>query len=153
MINLLQKIHPGNQWETRGGSAGIRILYTYVTSSGDIHYDNRSYAVVVQWKSWDGRFRHHLFRGLFMQTTYPSRYVYFRWSRVHTAVETAVTAPAGVWERCKSRVKLQASEISEIQAPIAHERRVLSRRDLYQIKDLFLRFLKIFTWRALDLEL
>ena len=32
----------------RGGSAGIRILYTYVTSSGDIRYDNRSYAVLVQ---------------------------------------------------------------------------------------------------------
>ena len=35
----------------RGGSASIRILYTYVTSSGDIRYDNRSYAVVVQRKS------------------------------------------------------------------------------------------------------
>ena len=35
----------------RGGSAGIRILYTHVTSSGDIRYDNRSYAVVVQRKS------------------------------------------------------------------------------------------------------
>ena len=32
----------------RGGSAGIRILYTYGTSSGDIRYDNRSYAVLVQ---------------------------------------------------------------------------------------------------------
>ena len=41
----------------------------------------------------DGRFRHHLFQAVFMRTTYPSRYVYFRWSRVHTAVETAVTAP------------------------------------------------------------
>ena len=37
--------------ETRGSSASIRILYTYITSSGDIHCDNRSYAVVVQWKS------------------------------------------------------------------------------------------------------
>ena len=35
----------------RGGSAGIRILYTHVTSSGDIRYNNRSYAVVVQRKS------------------------------------------------------------------------------------------------------
>ena len=43
-----------------------------------------------------GRFRHHLFQAVFMRTTYPSRYVYFRWSRVHTAVETAVTAPVGV---------------------------------------------------------
>ena len=94
----------------------------------------------------DGRFRHHLFQAVFMRTTYPSRCVYFRWSRVHTAVETAVTAPVGVWERCKSRVQLQASEIGEIQAPIAHERRVLSRPDLHQIKDLFLCFLKILTW-------
>ena len=31
---------------TRGGSAGVRILYTYVTSSSDVCYDNRSYAVV-----------------------------------------------------------------------------------------------------------
>ena len=44
----------------------------------------------------DGRFRHHLFQAVFMRTTYPSRYVYFRWSRVHTAVETAVTAPVGM---------------------------------------------------------
>ena len=44
----------------------------------------------------DGRFRHHLFQAVFMRTTYPSRYVYFRWSRVHTAVETAATAPVGM---------------------------------------------------------
>ena len=36
-------------------------------------------------------FRHHLFRAVFVRATYPSRYVYFRWSRVHTAVETVVT--------------------------------------------------------------
>ena len=40
----------------------------------------------------DGRFWHHLFQAVFMRTTYPSRCVYFRWSRVRTAVETAVTA-------------------------------------------------------------
>ena len=44
----------------------------------------------------DGRFRHHLFQAVFMQTIYPSKYVYFRWSRVHTAVETAATAPVGM---------------------------------------------------------
>ena len=38
-------------FQYRGGSASIRILYTDVTSSGDIRYDNRSYAVVVQRKS------------------------------------------------------------------------------------------------------
>ena len=36
---------------SRGGSAGIRDLYSYVTSSGDICYDNRSYAVIAQRKS------------------------------------------------------------------------------------------------------
>ena len=40
----------------------------------------------------DSRFRHHLFQAVFVRTSYPSRYVYFRWSRVHKAVETAVTA-------------------------------------------------------------
>ena len=35
---------------TRGGSAGIRNLYSYVTSSGDIRYDNRSYAAIVTTK-------------------------------------------------------------------------------------------------------
>ena len=40
----------------------------------------------------EGRFRHHLFQAVFVRTSYPSRYMYFRWSRVHKAVETAVTA-------------------------------------------------------------
>ena len=138
----------------RGGSAGIRILYMYITSSGDIRYDNRSYAVVVQWKSCARR-----------QISAPSVpscvlandlsfkiYVYFWWSRVHTAVKIAVTAPVGMWECCKSRVQLQVSEFGEIQAPIAHERKVLSRLDLHQIKDLFLWFLKILVTSLLDLE-
>ena len=51
----------------------------------------------------EGRFRHHLFQAVFVRTSYPSRYVYFRWSRVHKAVETAVTATVVMWERCKSR--------------------------------------------------
>ena len=66
-------------------------------------------------------------------------------TRIHTAVETAATAPDGMSERCKSRVQLQTTEIAEIQALVAHERRVLSRPDLHQIKDLFLCFLKILT--------
>ena len=33
--------HGGSGDETRGGSAGVRILYMYVMSSGDICYDNR----------------------------------------------------------------------------------------------------------------
>ena len=40
----------------------------------------------------DGRFRHHLFQTVFMRTTYPSK----MWSRVHTTVKTAVTAPVGM---------------------------------------------------------
>ena len=44
----------------------------------------------------DGRFWHHLFQALFMRTTYPSRCVYFGWSRLHTAVESAVTTPIGM---------------------------------------------------------
>ena len=44
----------------------------------------------------DGRFRHRLFQAVFMRTTYPSRYVYFRWSKVQTAVEAAVSAPVSV---------------------------------------------------------
>ena len=55
--------------------------------------------------------------------------VYIRWSRVHTAAV--------------NRAHLEASKIVEIQAPVVHERRVLLRLDLHQIKDLFLCFLKI----------
>ena len=40
---------------SRGGSASKWILYTYVTFSGDIRYDNRSYAVVIQRKSYTRR--------------------------------------------------------------------------------------------------
>ena len=40
----------------------------------------------------EGRFWHHLFQTVFLRTTYLSRCVYFRWSIVTTAVETAVTA-------------------------------------------------------------
>ena len=39
-------IHSIIQVKGRGGSAGIRNLYSYVTFSGNIRYDNRSYAVV-----------------------------------------------------------------------------------------------------------
>ena len=40
----------------------------------------------------EGRFWHHLFQAVFVRAIYSSRYVYFGWSRVHTAIETAVTA-------------------------------------------------------------
>ena len=62
IIELARNVSPKNkmaathvvQIHTRsrgGGSAGIRYLYRYVTSSSDIRYDNRSYAVLVQRKS------------------------------------------------------------------------------------------------------
>ena len=122
--------------QIRGGSASIRNLYSYVTSSGDIrlffflivlyYYQNNlvykkyymeqsrynpknksdekyvikpviSVMIIgVMRLSYneravsEGRFRHHLFQAVFVQTSYPSRYVYFRWSRVHKAVETVV---------------------------------------------------------------
>ena len=127
----------------RGGSAGIRILYTYVTSSGDIHYDNRSYAVVVQRKSCARR-----------QISAPSvpSCVHANDLSFKICVFQVVKGLHNCRDRCycsrryvKSRVQLQTSEIGEIQASIAHERRVLSRPDLHQIKDLFLCFLKILT--------
>ena len=40
----------------------------------------------------EGRFRHRLFQAVFVRMTYHLRYVYFRWSRVHTVIDTAVTA-------------------------------------------------------------
>ena len=79
--------------------------------------------------------------------------MYFGWSRVHTAIETPVAAPIGMLGRCKSLFQLQGSEIGEIQVPIAHERRVLSKLDLHQIKDLFLCFLKTLVTSSLELEL
>ena len=47
------KLPPGHvtAYLLPGGSAGIRILHTYVTFSGNIRNDNQSYAVVVQRKS------------------------------------------------------------------------------------------------------
>ena len=61
IIELARNVSPKNKMaathvvqihtRSRGGSAGIRILYRYVTSSSDIRYDNRSYAVLVQRKS------------------------------------------------------------------------------------------------------
>ena len=142
----------------RGGSAGIRNLYSYVTSSGDVRYDNRNYAAIVQQKS-------HV-RGQISAPSVPScvcanklsfKICVFQWSRVHKAVETAVTATIVMWERCKSWVHLEVTEIGEIKVPVAHERRLLWRLDLHQVKDLFLYFLKILTWWGVtspsDLEL
>ena len=129
----------------RGGSAGIRNLYSYVTFSGDIRYNNRSYAVVAQRKS-------RVTGGQISAPSAPSC-VYPNDLSFKICVLQVAKSPQSRRDRCycycrhvcKSRVKPEASEIGEIQAPVAHERKVLSRPDLHQVKDLFLYFLKILT--------
>ena len=64
----------------------LRLLVISVMIIGVMRFSYNDRAVP------DGRFRHHLFQAVFMQTTYPSRCVYFGWPRVHTAVESTVTA-------------------------------------------------------------
>ena len=100
----------------------------------------------------DSRFRHHLFQAVFMRTTYPSD-MCISGGQGSTQLSRPLLLLPSVCENAKSQVQLQTSEIGEIQAPIAHERRVLSRPDLHQIKDLFLCFLKILVTSPLDLEL
>ena len=39
----------------------------------------------------DGTFCYYQFQTVFVRTTHSSKYVYFRWSRVRTAVKTIVT--------------------------------------------------------------
>ena len=55
LINSVEKSPGNHKQECKSvacrGSASIRNLYSYVTSSGDIRYDNRSYAAIVQRKS------------------------------------------------------------------------------------------------------
>ena len=138
----------------RGGSAGIRKLYSYVASSGDICYDYRSFAVVTTKEPCQ--------RADFSAPSVPScicasnlsfkicvfqvvKGSHSRWDCCYCIIV--------IWELCKSRVQLEAFEIGEIQVPVVHERKVLSRLDLHQIEDLFLYFLKILTWSASNLEL
>ena len=64
----------------------LPVIFVMIIGVMRLSYNERAVA--------DGRFRYHLFQAVFMQTTYPSRYVYFR-SRVDTSVETDVTAPVG----------------------------------------------------------
>ena len=113
----------GTGSDTRWGSAIIRILYTWPM----LHLPVMPVMIIAIMRLScnkravpDGTFRHQLFHAVLMRMTYPSRFVYFRWSRVHTAVKTDVTAPVRMWERCKSRVQLQGSEIGAIQAPMPH---------------------------------
>ena len=77
----------------RGGSASIRILYMYVTSSGDIRYDNRSYVVVIQRKRCARRQNSAPSVPSCVHANNLSFKMCVWWSRVHTAVESAVTAP------------------------------------------------------------
>ena len=73
------------------------------------------------------RFWHHLFQAVFVWMTYPSQYVYLRWSRVNTAIKTAVTATSVMWKTCKSWDQLEVSKIGEIQASVAHKWRMHDR--------------------------
>ena len=73
------------------------------------------------------RFWHHLFQAVFVRMTYPSQYVYLRWSRVNTAIKTAVTATSVMWKTCKSWDQLEVSKIGEIQASVAHKWRMHDR--------------------------
>ena len=89
----------------------------------------------------DGRFRRHLFQAVFMRTTYPSRCVYLG-GQVSTQLSRALLLLPLV---CENPVKTGSGFKPLRPYIIAHERRVLSRPDLHQIKDLFLCFLKILT--------
>ena len=118
-------------WNQRRYSASIRILYMYITSSDDTRYDNRSYAVVVQ--------RRRCVRRQISPPSFPScvhandlsfKICVFRVVKGPHSCRDRCYCSVGMWEHCKSRVQLQGSEIGEIQAPIAHERRVLSRPEL-----------------------
>ena len=133
----------------RRGSASIRILYTYVTSSGDIRYDNRSYAVVVQWCQTADSVPSCVHAD--MRTTYPSRCTYFGWLRVHTrpllllplVCENAVKAGSVcignfVWPYLLNPTTY-GHGIGEIQAPVGcYQDQTCTRLKIC--------FLKILTW-------
>ena len=118
-------------------STSIRILYLYVTFSGDI---NRSYAVVIQQKS---RVRREI-----SAPSVPSC-VHVNNLSFKKCIFQVVKSPYSCRDRCYCYCcfvgMLGPSEIGEIQVPVAHEHRLLSRPDLHQIKDLILCFLKNLT--------
>ena len=64
-------------------------------------------------------------KDMFMRTTstYPSRYVYFWWSRVYIAIKTVETAPVFVWERCKLGLARSFSRWSDSSMPCARTQR------------------------------
>ena len=69
----------------------------YITSSGDIRYDNWSYAVVVQRKNCARRqISASSVPGCVHANDLSFKIGVFGWSRVHTAVENTVTAPVGM---------------------------------------------------------
>ena len=52
----------------QGNSASMRIMYTHITSSSDISYDNRITRLSYNERAVpDGRFQHYLFQPVFMQ--------------------------------------------------------------------------------------
>ena len=137
LYNIGRSIFTADLWRARGGSVGIRILYT------TLHLPVISIVII-------GDMRLLYIAG--RQISAPSVPSCVHANDISFKRCVVVKGPHSCRDRCycsrqscKSRVQLQASEIGETQAPVAHERRVLSRPDLHHIKDLFLCFLKILT--------
>ena len=63
--------------------AGIPVIPVIIIGVMRISYNERAVS--------EGRFRHHLFQAVFVQMSYPSRYMYSGGKRVHTAVKNADT--------------------------------------------------------------
>ena len=92
----------GTRFRYTSGRRG-NLLFPLCCAGHQLYFPVMSVIIIgVMWLSYneravpDGRFQHHLFQAVFMRTTYPSRCVYFGRSSVHTAVESAVTAPVGM---------------------------------------------------------
>ena len=134
----------GCYFRLRGGSAGIQNLYLYVTYSVMVIKVMRLsyYKRVVP----EGRFWHHLFQAVFVWTTYPSRYVFQVVKSPHSRRDCCYWYHL-MWECYKSWVQLETFEICEIQAPVAHEHRVLSSLDLHQFKNCFCTLRKSYIMR------
>ena len=85
-------------WEIRGQNADVRGARSFaqcvslvIIGVMRLSYNERA---ASRRAVPDGRFQHHLFQAVFMRTTYSP----FGWSRVYTAVESAVIAPVGMRE-------------------------------------------------------
>ena len=107
---------------SRGGSAGIRNLYSYVTSSGDIPYDNRSYARLSAKEPCQRADFGTICSKLCLCERAILQDMCISGGQESTKPSIPLLLlPSSCEKRCKSRVQLEASEIGEIQAPVAHE--------------------------------